>query len=451
MTKITEVLTVSGVGGYYVEDLEALQDNPLPEEKRSLAQAVSPGFQAVRETAQTVSVGLVLDSGQVAWGDCGGVAYPGKAGRAGVFHSRKGIETIQQLVAPLLIGCQVQEFRPLAEQVEDVQETVTLERSLPERERGNDLSRRELFQTAARVFNQQPPSIQKTVTQPIHPAVRYGVSQALLQAAALDHNLTPTQVICREWGLPLPRTRVPLHGQCGSDRFRGALKMIQRRLPSLPHALVDNIPEQVGREAIQLIRYVRWLKARIQELQDSSYRPTLHLDVHGGLGRVFDNDLGRILGGLYALEQAADPLPLRIESPLIMDTRREQIETLQTLREYLDFRNMNVKLVADEWANTLTDIEAFLEAEAAHMIQIKMPDLGGIQNSIEAVLRCREKNTEAFLGGSCAETDLSARTAVHAALAVQPDLFLIKPGMGLDEGYSLINNEMERILAVLHR
>jgi methylaspartate ammonia-lyase len=37
-----------------------------------------------------------------------------------------------------------------------------------------------------------------------------------------------------------------------------------------------------------------------------------------------------------------------------------------------------------------------------------MPDLGGIHNSVEAVLACQASGVGAFLGGSCAETDLSA-------------------------------------------
>jgi methylaspartate ammonia-lyase len=449
MSAITEIISVSGAGGYYVEDLDALQQNPLPPEERYTARPISPGFQAVREPAQIVSVGLVLDSGQTAWGDCAGVAYSGKAGRYPVFRAEHGQEIIQRLVAPLLRGKPVEHFRPLADQVDQLTETATLERALPERESGEDLTRRELFQSAARAFQQSQPKVQETVTRPIHPAVRYGVTQALLQAAALHHQVNPVEIICREWDLPLPEHRVPLHGQCGSSRFRGALKMIHRRLDSLPHALVDDIPNQLGSEAVQLVRYVRWLKKQIQDLDDPAYTPTLHLDVHGGLGRIFEDDLGRILGALYSLEKAADPLPVRVESPLIMDSLEEQLETMKTLREYVDFRDLNLQLVADEWANSLPDIEAFLEARAAHMLQIKMPDLGGIQNSVEAVLRCREEDLGAFLGGSCAETDLSARLSVHIALAARPDLLLIKPGMGLDEGYSLIRNEMNRTLAVL--
>jgi methylaspartate ammonia-lyase len=110
---------------------------------------------------------------------------------------------------------------------------------------------------------------------------------------------------------------------------------------------------------------------------------------------------------------------------------------------------MTVQLVADEWANTLEDINVFLDGQAADMIQVKMPDLGGIHRSVEAVLACKEHGVGAFLGGSCAETDLSARITARAALAMQPDLVLAKPGMGIDEAITLISNEMARTLAAI--
>jgi methylaspartate ammonia-lyase len=108
---------------------------------------------------------------------------------------------------------------------------------------------------------------------------------------------------------------------------------------------------------------------------------------------------------------------------------------------------MTVHLVADEWANTLADIHAFVEAGAADMIQIKMPDLGSVHNSVEAVLACRANGVGAFLGGSYVETDLSARVSAHVALATRPDIIMAKPGMGVDEAISLVHNEMARTLA----
>jgi methylaspartate ammonia-lyase len=36
--------------------------------------------------------------------------------------------------------------------------------------------------------------------------------------------------------------------------------------------------------------------------------------------------------------------------------------------------------------------------------------------------------------------------AVHVALATQPDMIMAKPGMGVDEGITIVQNEMTRTL-----
>jgi methylaspartate ammonia-lyase len=146
---------------------------------------------------------------------------------------------------------------------------------------------------------------------------------------------------------------------------------------------------------------------------------------------------------------AAQPYPLRVECPVMMESREAQIEATKTLREYVRLRKMQVQLVVDEWANTLEDIRAFVDAQAADVIQIKMPDLGSVHNSVEAVLTCKSGEVGAFLGGSCCETDLSAKVSVHIALATRPDMMMAKPGMGVDEGVMLVQNEMSRTLATI--
>jgi methylaspartate ammonia-lyase len=79
-----------------------------------------------------------------------------------------------------------------------------------------------------------------------------------------------------------------------------------------------------------------------------------------------------------------------------------------------------------------------------------MPDLGGLHNAVEAVLACHEAGVDAFLGGSCAETDISARISAHIALATRPAIVMAKPGMGVDEGIAIVNNEIQRTLAQLN-
>lgn len=149
-------------------------------------------------------------------------------------------------------------------------------------------------------------------------------------------------------------------------------------------------------------------------------------------------------------EKAAAPFHLRIEGPMDCDTDRDtQIEALAGLTAEIDKRGINVELVADEWCNTLEDVKAFTDARAGHMAQIKTPDLGGINNTIEAVLYCKKNGMGAYQGGTCNETDRSAQICAQCALATQPSQILAKPGMGVDEGFMLVYNEMQRALAVI--
>ena len=153
---------------------------------------------------------------------------------------------------------------------------------------------------------------------------------------------------------------------------------------------------------------------------------------------------------LATLEKAAKPFDLNIEGPVDMGSREKQCYFLKDLCIELKRKKIKVKIVADEWANTLDDIKLFADEGAGDIIQIKTPDLGGINNSIEAVLFCKEKKVEAYLGGTCAETDSSARTCVHVALGTSPSQMLAKPGMGVDEGFMIVYNEMRRSLSLLN-
>ena len=100
--------------------------------------------------------------------------------------------------------------------------------------------------------------------------------------------------------------------------------------------------------------------------------------------------------------------------------RETQIVALAGLTAELDRRGIQVELVADEWCNTLEDIREFADRRAGHMVQIKTPDLGGINNTIEAVLYCKAHGIGAYQGGTCNETDRSAQVCVHCAMATQP-------------------------------
>ena len=114
--------------------------------------------------------------------------------------------------------------------------------------------------------------------------------------------------------------------------------------------------------------------------------------------------------------------------------------------DLLRARGSRVAIIADEWANTAEDVHAFVSAGAVDMVQIKTPDLGSLHHSIDAILDCHRHQVGPVLGGTCAETDLSARATTHLGVATGVTQMLAKPGMGFDEGFNIVFNEMNRAL-----
>ena len=285
----------------------------------------------------------------------------------------------------------------------------------------------------------------------LHTAIRYGVSQALLDAVAKATGRMMCEVVADEYGCTVSENLVPIFTQSGDDRYDNADKMIIKGAQVLPHALINNVETKLGKNGELLADYVAWLRDRILENRaDGDYMPAMHMDVYGTIGAIYgNNNYAKMADYIEKLGKIAKPFRLHIEGPMDCDsTREEQIEALAGLTAELDRRGCDVVLVADEWCNTLEDIKLFADNKAGHMIQIKTPDLGGINNTIEAVLYCKEKGISAYQGGSCNETDRSAQVCVHCAMATKPAQILAKPGMGVDEGYMIVYNEMKRILAL---
>ena len=227
--------------------------------------------------------------------------------------------------------------------------------------------------------------------------------------------------------------------------------MIIKGADVLPHALINHVETKLGANGEKLMEYVAWLRDRIlANRTDENYMPVFHMDVYGTIGAIYgNNNYVAMADYIEKLGEIAKPFKLRIEGPMDCDVDvPTQMKALAGLTAELDKRGCDVELVADEWCNTLEDIKLFADNKAGHMVQIKTPDLGGINNTIEAVLYCKEKGIGAYQGGTCNETDRSAQVCVHCAMATQPAQILAKPGMGVDEGFMIVYNEMNRILAL---
>jgi methylaspartate ammonia-lyase len=410
---ILDLRTVPIRAGFFFDDQAAIRAGA---EQAGFAYAgtpVTPGFTAIRQAGDALSVLLYLSDGSIVHGDCAAVQYSGAGGRDPLFEAAQAALTIAEEVAPLLIGTELTSFRELAERVDR----------------------------------------HRTPNGLLHTAIRYGVTQALLAAAAHARRCTMAEIVRDEYQTGAALGPVPIFAQTGDDRYRNAEKMILKRIDVLPHALINNVETKLGRQGEILEGYLRWLTERIEQLRpDASYQPRLYFDTYGTIGLAFGDraeDVPAVAAYLDRLGKLAEPFQLVIEHPVDAGSRDAQIEIYVLLRAELRRIGSPVQIAVDEWCNTLEDIRLFVQRGAADVIHVKTPDLGGVNNTIEALLLVTDAGLVAYCGGTCNETDRSAVVSAHIAMACTAGQILAKPGMGVDEGVLVVGNEMARVAAIV--
>ncbi len=409
--KIKDIVCSKSRTGFFFDDQRAIKSHALKDGESYKGDAVTGGFTHIRMPGEAISIMILLEDGQIATGDCAAVQYSGAGGRDPLFLADEYIEVIDKHIKPELVGRTLNSFRRLAKEI--------------------DLM------------------INPETGEQYHTAIRYGLSQAILDAVAKAKHTIMARVIEIEYQLLGCETTVPIFMQSGDNRYNNVDKMIIKGADVLPHGLINNVPDKLGYHGEKLKEYIVWLRERVLELRDKDdYSPVLHLDVYGTIATIFDNNYIKMVDYMEELSHAAKPLLLRIEGPIDVEDRKGQMEALKEITAMIDKRNIEVEIVADEWCNTFEDIKYFADNKAGHMVQIKTPDLGSIHNTIEAVLYCKKLGIGAYQGGTCNETDGSARACVHVAMATEPDQMLAKPGMGVDEGFMIVYNEMNRIKAI---
>lgn len=410
--KIVDVICSEGKTGFYFDDQKAIKMGAGHDGMFYIGEPQTEGFTSIRQAGESISVMIILEDGSVAHGDCAAVQYSGAGGRDPLFLAKDFIPLIEGDIKEFLVGKDVEEFKPLAEEID----VMTID------------------------------------GKKLHTAIRYGVTQALLDAAAKANKITMAEVVQNEYKTGVELDRIAIFTQSGDDRYTNADKMIIKGADVLPHGLFNSVEEKLGLKGEKLLGYIEWLRDRILENRtEEDYNPVFHIDVYGTIGDLLDNNIEAMTEYLGTLEEAAKPFHLRIEGPMDVGNRQGQMEAMRDLRASLEAANIDVELVADEWCNTLEDVKFFAENKAGHMIQVKTPDLGGVNNTIEALMFCNEVGVGAYSGGTCNETNRSAEVCVNIGMACGATQLLAKPGMGVDEGIMIVNNEMNRTLALANR
>ncbi|CUR56817.1 putative Methylaspartate ammonia-lyase [metagenome] len=406
--KIERVVVVPTETAYYSDDQAAIRAGATQDGFLYLEAPVTPGFTSIRQPGAAASILLVLSDGYVAHGDSAVVQYSGVAGREPLFRPAAIVAAVGDVEAEI-VGADLQDFAGLMEWIE------------------------------------HPGLFPEAVAR----AAAYGLSQALLDACAHAQGVLMAHIVQDYLDRSGPLEAVPVFTQSGDDRWASVDRMVLKQADFLPHGLFNDVESKFGRKGGLFLDYVTWLHDRVGRVStDPDYRPTFHFDLYGCAGDAFDRDTARMTDFFEQVVAAAHPYPLRIEHPLDAGDRAAQITELLALRTALRDRGLPIEIVADEWCNTLDDIEAFVGAQAVDVIHVKTPDLGSIANAAKALSIAKAAGLVGYCGGTCNETERSAQISAHVAMAAGADEVLAKPGMGVDEGLMIVRNEMRRAVAL---
>ena len=293
--KINDVVYSVGRSGFFNRDLAAIKAGARADGFAYPGKPVSPGFEKIVQPGTAISVMLLLDDGQVALGDCVDVILTGVAGRDPLFRAEQHLPFLRTTMREILRGRPIDRFREMAEEIDG------------------------LIHKGRR----------------LHTALRYGITQALLHAAALANRCTMAEIVSREYGCEIATAPIPILASCHKEDAQMIDRMILKRVELLPHASFQQVERDIGLEGEKLIAYAEGVVRRIREIGDPDYRPKIHLDVYGTLGELFGDDVDAVARYLDTLEVAVRPHEVLPESFVIAASREAQIVAFRALRSAL--------------------------------------------------------------------------------------------------------------------
>ncbi len=381
-----------------------------------------------------LTIGIELSDGRRFWADCVAVPAASRMGVAAVFDPIQAANQIQQVVAPLWQGQPATEFRPLAQKLLPLTESFTYTKVTPPPELATRaVSRRSLI-TGFLAEEPTPVATEEEVTveRPLHPAVQYGLTAALLPAVAAANRVSVAKLVAREYGLDLMETAVPLQIPLNDQTIQAAHTILTTHVASVGYTTGNqNHKATLGKNAERLQQHVRQIAAWLPSL-NLDFQPTIHLDLQGGFGNLFDNKSGKVLGAMYGLERAAKPYDLLMQNPVWREDLPTQLAQYKELTSFCRIRRLKTMLVADVWVDSFEAVQQFADASVCQMLHVVLPRLGNLEVGITTVLHANSQNHPVILSGT--PTPLTTQLA----LALQPDQL---------QGDPLIHyNEMQKSL-----
>src|SRR5699024_3780995 len=119
--KIVDLVCSKARTGFFFDDQRAIKKGAVSDGAAYFGETVTPGFKSVRQAGEAISVMLILEDGQIAWGDCAAVQDSVAGGRDPLFLAEAFIPIIEKYIKPELVGKEADSFKGLCEMLENIQ------------------------------------------------------------------------------------------------------------------------------------------------------------------------------------------------------------------------------------------------------------------------------------------------------------------------------------------
>src|SRR5574341_337649 len=117
--RIKRVLTSVGLTGFYMDDKAAIKAGAKMDGFVYKGKPLTPGFERIRQSGESVSVIFILEGGEIAYGDCAVAQYAASGGREVPLRAREMVQLIERHIVPRLEGCEIEGFRALSKEIDE--------------------------------------------------------------------------------------------------------------------------------------------------------------------------------------------------------------------------------------------------------------------------------------------------------------------------------------------
>ncbi|MCA9930157.1 MAG: hypothetical protein KC419_16860 [Anaerolineales bacterium] len=367
-------------------------------------------------------IGVQIDQ-HTGWGMCTGLFAQHSDG----YNMAAVTRMMHTVVAPALKERPFTTIRDLFQRIDALTETITE----PAPDRSPSVSRRQILAGQFHPQSQTPPVPRK---RPLPPALRFGIGQAALQAAADARQMSPVRLITANYELKQRKTAVGIHLAVTDENMHIARPILRHHVKSVGYQISRKNPQtQLGTQAEHLQKLVSELAQWLQN-NYANYRPFIHINLQGAFTNLFGSDTAAALTSLQALQKAAAPLRLRIEN--IYDAvNAAPTELFNLLTPLVERDEAAVQIVASCPHYPVSTVAALVQWGKIDGVHLDVTQVGSLDKTIKLIGTCQEKGIAVMLSGG--GTVRGVETAVHLAAATGAEMVAGPP--------DLVHNELQRL------